>query len=252
MDMRKTFAAVFTLLLICFSCEKLPNPYDNNDDDASNRLVLLELFTTTTDMENCDRANRAADLLKSEEAYKVTVIQWHSSSGDTFGNDTTQARFNYYNVTSMPLAIFDGLEKVYYSSNMYNEYYDAMIVRQEMQTPINLRLSGSVRAGSSIKATIIVNSPPGNGDFYLRMVLLEDGIIYTDKGTSRQYTLNCVARDTFGYYLGDEVRFGAGDSISVSHLFTIDRKWNKERMYVVAFIQNDRQKEILQSAYTNN
>jgi hypothetical protein len=252
----KFFFKVFAFIaLFALACEKLPNPYDGGGT-TSDRKVLLELFTTANDMQNCEQANRAADQLMAdtENMYKLTVIQWHPATDDSLGGDTTQTRFTYYGITSMPTAIFDGLQRVRYSSNQYNDYFNAMDTRQKIPTIITLRLTGSVRAGGDVNATIDVKSPPGTGNFTFYMILVEDAVAYKDKQSGKSYTFNCVARDTFSYYLGDDTKFVAGLSKTISHTFGIDKTWNREKMRVVSFVQNNRSdyKEILQTAVTLN
>lgn len=101
--------------------------------------------------------------------------------------------------------------------------------------------------GSSREARVSVTSSEAlTGNKYLRIVVVE-GIIYDDDaGTNGETEFEFVARNMLPNHQGTALNLGAGEELVVTETFELDPIYTPEEIYIVAFVQDDSNKSVLQ------
>ncbi|MCX7878973.1 MAG: T9SS type A sorting domain-containing protein, partial [Ignavibacteria bacterium] len=112
------------------------------------------------------------------------------------------------------------------------------------------RVSDVRMPGDSIRSTITVNLPSSlpSGNYKLRVMAIEGWVIYsTPPGSNGETHFEHVFRRAYPNTAGTTFSGTAGTH---QYVFTYKRDpvWNDTSIYTVAFIQNDNNKEVLNSA----
>lgn len=215
------------------------------------RVVLVELLTTKI-CTNCPNAEEALDaLLDAYGRDYLCVVAYHDIVGpDPVATAETTERTDWYTddpnhdaqAGSWPTAIFDGGRIVFGAASpelAEAEYAFEITLREQALSPIRLDVTGSVSEGDVSVSVTVQETLPG-GTNTLRIVVIEDGII---DGSDH---FDFVARDIL-----DDVTLEistAGESVLIERSFDVDAGWNTANLDIVAFVQNDSTKEVLQSA----
>jgi hypothetical protein len=124
------------------------------------------------------------------------------------------------------------------------EYRIEIDYRRGFGSPVTVGLSGEIDGGrGEVTVRVMVHDALPAGDYVLRTVVIEDDII------ALSHDFGFSARDI----LDDEplTVSAVGDSAVVQRSFDVDPSWAVENMDVIAFVQNDDSKEILQSGRLN-
>jgi len=205
--------------------------------------VLVEIATGTW-CQYCPGAALGADDLVAN-GHDVAIIEYHN--GDSFANTASNYRNSYYGVSGYPTTHFDGvLEHVggHLSQSIYSTYLP--LYNQRIVIPCNYTASiYGQNTGSNYDVTVIIDledgSPPT--DLTAHLVLTESEIPYNWFGLSE---LNFVCRAMYPDHLGTTVDFAGGDQVIINYNFTLDAGWNTSHVELVAFMQEESSKEILQ------
>lgn len=155
----------------------------------------------------------------------------------------------YYNMNAVPWLNVDGIINDVWPftfSNFNNAYY----TRLAISAPLNITVSDVRIAGDSIRSTITINVPSNlpAGNYRLRVMAIEGWVIYqTPPGSNGETHFEHVFRRAYPNTLGTSFSGTAG---TYQYIFTYKRDpvWNDTSIYTVAFIQNDNNKEVLNSA----
>ena len=208
-------------------------------------LVLIEYFTETG-CYYCPGAQLAADDFVSG-GYPVAIIGYHY--GDAFSNSHTEARFSYYGITGTPTAEFNGAyEKVGGSHNSsvfsywlpsYNSAADDLT---SFTLDMNFETTNDIDFTAHITAKKIASY--SNNTLKIRLVVVETNIPYSWQGLN---VINYAARDMYPNQNGVTVDFSSTDSVAVDIDFSIDPSWNLNNCALIAFLQDDNTKEVLQT-----
>lgn len=207
-------------------------------------MVLVEIGTGTW-CQYCPGAALGADDL-IENGCSVAVIENHN--GDPFANTYSNARNTYYSITGFPTAIFDGQQRFVggdHTLSMY-EYY---LPIYESRIPINsaymIGIFGT-QTGDNYNLTIRVQKvgvTPPYDNIVIQFALTESDIMYNWQG---QDHLNFVERIMSPDQNGTPLDFSSGDIQDINLNFTMGSGWVGDNCELVAFIQNNDDKEILQ------
>ncbi len=223
------------------------------------RVVLAE-FMTMEPCVACPDAEEALDIVLDEYgADELCIVSYHylQAPADPVATPETVARIEWYTDTTdlspyaLPIVIFDGEHEravvgapsVAAAADNYRVEIDH---RKSIGSPLTIGLSGSIAGGGGdVTVRVHVRDPLIAGDYVLRTVVIENDLDmpppYHDYGF--------VARDL----LVDEALTIAvvGDSAIVQRNFTVDPGWVVANMDVIAFVQNDVTKEVLQAGRLN-
>ncbi len=219
------------------------------------RVVLAELITTQP-CANCPNAEEALNLMLDEYgADSLCIVSYHDlqAPSDPVATPETVARIDWYTGTtelpenSWPIVVFDGEHERAVSGAVtvgwaVSNYEIEIDHRKSIGSPLAVGVTGDMSGGGgSVTVRVFVHDPLQAGAYVLRTVVIENDVSlggpYHDYGY--------VARDL----LDDEpLTLGAvGDSAVVQMDFTVDPGWDLEKLDVIAFVQNDDTKEVLQA-----
>jgi hypothetical protein len=243
----------------------------------SKRAVLVELFTATA-CKPCVAADLAFDALgKAFKATEVIRLQYHlhlPNGPNPLANPDTEARAEYYNqvVRTMPAVLFNGKAGAVeggfreHAPEKFTEYRAA--IEPLLETPAKARLKATAkRDGAKIVINVEASAPEDAGDkLRLRMVLVEEQVDYVGSNKLKEHTHvvrafpggvegeKLVAGKPFSKNVPvdlDQVRKDLRDYLKKSNddvpFPTKERPLDLKNLRVVAFVQSDATREILQA-----
>ena len=256
--------------------------------NRGNRVVLAE-FITGAGCEPCTSADLAFDAeLKrySRDELALIVYHMHAPTSDPMSNASAEARFKYYDVRGAPTVFLDG-EHVTPGEGMKSEaqrVFDALDqeVARRLAKPeaAHIKLAGNLENGI-VKVNAVVDGVQDSGHpLRLMLALLENEVSYSGENGLRFHPMVArnvatpVASEPAGFVVeaGRRGRFQysfALDEISTENLRYYDwyvadlykrvgiKATFREKRYVidpknlsvVAFIQDQATKQVLQAAY---
>ncbi|MCF8234198.1 MAG: Omp28-related outer membrane protein [Bacteroidales bacterium] len=228
------FTAIFFLTAGTIQAQQVEREY-----------VLLEIVTSTT-CYYCPGAAMGADDLV-DNGHDAAVINYHISDG--YSNNYSNSRASYYQITGTPTAYFDGTIKISGGSNtesLYNDYLQMYNQRKPINSSFTLDVTGEMYGMNNYKATVDVEKVAGYSGTNLRLhlALTESNIQQSWQG---QDHLNFVLRLMVPDQYGTSLDFSGGDTQTVELEFSLDQSWVRENMEVVAFVQDNSTKEVLQA-----
>jgi len=224
------------------------------------RKVIFEKWTSST-CGPCASQNPSWHAWSLQYWDTITTVAYHvgwpSPGNDPmYLHNPTQSydRRYYYGINSVPCAMVDGLQMTggcagcSYSNSetCLGNYYRA---RRNVSTPVAISVVDTRIAGDSIKAditvTLLSNLPAGN--YYLRVMAIEHLIKYaTPPGTNGETQFPDVFRKSFPTSTGTLIQNTAG-TYNFTFKYKIDPVWVNLEMYTLAFVQNDGNKEVMNS-----
>jgi len=250
----------------------------------SGRVVLAELFTGS-ECPPCVASDLAFDnLMAGYERKAVVVLEYHLHipRPDPMTNKDTEARAKFYSVNSTPSVLLGGVEKLVgggsknTSKNRYDLYSYVIDQKLATQSPASVEVEGSLnKSVLSVKAG--AKAPGSAGDLKLRVALVEDVVHF--KGSNNLSEHRSVVRRMIGSPEGIALKDGKAslaEEVDIAALVqslkdyldkyeqeppsgsAANREFKfKEKKHeidagnlsLVAFIQNDETKEILQACY---
>jgi hypothetical protein len=209
---------------------------------AEQRCVLVEYFTAVT-CEPCTTTWMVLDTLTQfYSADSLAIIRYYPDAGDPFYQSESGSIQGYYGAYFYPWAFFDGPDNVFGS---YPEQYTAMIESHLAEpSPLDMNLAVAYdtlsREGTAVCCMTAVDSV-SSSSLYLRYVLVESELPYG--GTVH----NQVLRAAFPSALGTPIEIGQGETCGDTVTFTLDPLWQPENCDLVAFVQDQPSKEVIQS-----
>jgi hypothetical protein len=209
---------------------------------AEQRCVLVEYFTAVT-CAPCTTTWTVLDTLTQfYSAESLAIIRYYPDPGDPFYQSEAASIQGYYGAYFYPWAFFDGPDDVFGS---YPEQYTAKIESLlAVPSPLDMNLAVAYdtlsREGAAVCCMMATDSVSGS-DLYLRYALVESELPY---GGAMH---NQVLRAAFPSALGTPIEIGQGETCGDTVTFTLDSLWQPENCDLVAFIQNQPTKEVIQS-----
>lgn len=244
---------------------------------ANQRRVLVELFTGAQ-CGPCLAADLAFDgVEKSYPPAEVVLLQYHLHipGPDPLSNDEAQARGKYYDeeVDGTPTVLFNGKLKSKASGGgsmddakeKFQDYRDVIDGLLEQTTPLKLTAQ-AVRKGDKLEITATAADVPNPGEkIRLRLALVEEAVRYVGANQARFH--HHIVRELPGGAAGLPLKTKTGKQQATVDLAQLRDKLKEyvadlgkktpfpndsppldlKNLYVVAFVQNDENKEVLQS-----
>lgn len=208
-------------------------------------MVVLEIGTGTW-CQYCPGAAMGADDLIAN-GHNVAVVEYHN--GDSYTNAASDARNNYYNLTGYPTANFDGtLTEVggSHTVSMYPNYLPLVEARNAVLSSFTVGITGT-STGNDYNVTINVNKVAdyAGTNLVVHLVLTESDIPQSWQGMTE---LNFVERLMAPDHNGTPISFSSGNFQFINLTFTKDPAWIAANCELIAFIQDNTTKEILQGS----
>jgi hypothetical protein len=154
----------------------------------------------------------------------------------------------YYGMNAMPWLNSDGIINDIWPftiANLDNGFYGRLAI----PAPLTITVTDQRIAGDSIRATVNINLPSNlpSGNYKLRVMAIEKWVIYTTPpGSNGETIFEHVFRRAYPNTTGTTFNGLAGNQ---QFIFTYkkDPVWKDTSMITIAFIQNDNNKEVLNS-----
>ncbi|HCN37220.1 MAG TPA: hypothetical protein DIS94_05855 [Bacteroidetes bacterium] len=221
--------------------------------NAGDRTIFIERFTSST-CPPCATNNPILDSwLATQDPAKVQGIAYHMN-WPAPGNDPmylyntidNTTRRTYYNVNSIPQGRFDGTTTLVYNSGALTSLYDQ---RVNQLSPLSIFLTTQPLGTDSTEVTVQVycETAMENPNVSLQIAVLERLIQYvTPPGTNGETSFHDVMRRLLPGG-GTVLTLTPGQMVTVKQKFYNDPNWNAAQVKVVAWVQRNDTKEVIQS-----
>jgi hypothetical protein len=238
----KYYVIAFTALLL-FNAAPLP---------AQQRTVLCEMFTSTT-CPPCVGANQAFDTWLGTYAKKnrVAVVKYHvwwpAPGNDPFyfANKTqASTRNSFYGNNYAPHMFIDGSD----GGSSYSPWPATIESELAKESPLEISMKGSVK-GSDLTVTLTVKSGSAAipaGTLRLHVAFTESGLVYT--GTNGDPNHDHVMRSMVSDAGGEVFTISANETKTFTRTVALDPSWVLSKSRVVAFVQVQETRSIVQAS----
>lgn len=220
------------------------------------RTVLLEEFTSVT-CKPCTTATPIINSLIEQKQGRVVSIRYHMnfpSEGDPWYEANTQhngARAQYYTVQSLPYGRLDGAVNVSVTSE--GDVFDKAEDRLSQQSPILLEVT-QTREGNQANVRVKATAGADLSDGHRLHVVALESHIHDERFQGGKWNnekdFEDVMRTLVTGSEGAEFAIASEDVKELTFQYTIGEGWQANQMYVVAFVQNDFTKQIVQAGYS--
>ena len=225
-----------TILLIAVVLGMLPTAFAQSKDNVARECVLFEVFTGVRCPYCPAAANAIAQMM--DEGLAIAPVAYHTTafSTDLYYTNETNARANYYNISSYPTLKADGVTGMSgggnASENMYSYYRNYYNQRVNMASPFTIDLSYECVEGTTCRVNCTVNQVGecNGADVRVFIALTQCNINVNWQG---MHGLHHVCRDMIPSQTGTPF---TGSSMTISETFEMN--WPKEDCYLTAWVQN--------------
>jgi len=243
--MRIQFNIVLVLLILFIQGESF---------SQAPRKVLFEEWTSST-CGPCASNNPILNAFIEAHIDTITAVKYHvgwpgAGNDPMYLHNPTESydRRYYYGVNAVPWLNVDGVILDVWPFSVSN-FQNAMVTRLGVPAPLAVTVTDLRIPGDSNKATVVVNilSNLPSGSYFLRVMAVEKKVIYTTPpGTNGETIFPEVFRKSFPNSQGTSLPTTAG-TYSYVFKYKINPVWVDSMIYTIAFIQNDANKEVLNS-----
>ncbi len=165
-----------------------------------------------------------------------------NAENPTMHNGRTQ----YYNVTGVPHYVFLGTVRGHPAS-VANIGSSVNALRSQM-SPITINVT-ETRTGSSATVEVEVHSSQELTNKKLRIAVVEQNVVFTTPpGSNGEKEFPWVVRRMLPDHNGTTISIAANETKKFTQNYTLQSSWDKSKVYIVAFIQDDGTKEVYQAA----
>jgi len=180
-----------------------------------------------------------------EYGHNVAVIENHN--GDSLANNYSNARNSYYGITGYPTVFFDGILSVVGgsgSSSMYSSYVPKVDQRNAVMSDFTIDVEFEGTDGDYM-TTIVIDNVGGSTatNLVLQVVITESKLPIVWGLTDVQDFVNRLMVPDQN---GTPLDFTGGSTQTIELDFSTGSWWDIDNCEIVAFVQNNTTKEILQ------
>lgn len=178
------------------------------------------------------------------------MISYHPS--DPFTNASAVQRNSYYSVSGTPDTKMDGTQEVLggvHTGTVFGSFRAYFDTRKLVPSPLAIELSTTYDSASRQGHLVAIIRNPGTSGVsgQLQVALTESHIYYVWQNMD---SLHHVERAMLPDANGEAVTVAPGESLTRTRDFALDPAWNARNCELVAFVQNNSTKEVLQGART--
>lgn len=248
-----------------------PTAYAGRKDKEANKVAVFELFTGAQ-CPPCVAADVAFDaLLKSYKPTELVLIQYHVHipGPDPLTNADTVARGKYYGITSAPTSLFNGTRGggtggvMAASENKFNQYVG--VIDPILEKTTEVKVGGkATRIGDKVSIALEVTGGDGD-DMKLRVLVCEENVRYVGSNQIRfhHHVVRAMPGGADGIAIKDKAfkHTTSADLGDVKKTLTKylddyaavrpfpkpERPMEMKALKVIALVQNDKTKEIVQA-----
>lgn len=199
--------------------------------------VLVEMGTATWSSA-CANETQMINQMKDDDL-QISIINYHLN--DPFANQYANQRASFYNIQNLPFPIIGGQEVIVGDYSSYLSNYN-----ESFNTPSSFSISSS---GYFSEDTLILNLSIEKIDTYLSdtislyLAITESNIEIEWHGLTE---VNEVERIMSPNGNGDSLDFSNSSILNFTKKILFHSDWNPHNMEMIAFIQNDTSKQVLQ------
>ena len=225
-----------TLLFLAVAIGLVPTAFAQTKDNVARECVLFELFTGVRCPYCPAAANGVAQML--EEGLAIAPVAYHTTAFSTepYITNETNARANYYAISSYPTLKADGITGMSGGGNAsqstYSNYRNYYNQRINLPSPFTIDLSYEPVDGTScrVNCTVTQVGDCSGSDVRVFIALTQCNI---DVGWQGMQGLHHVCRDMIPSQTGTPF---TGPTMTVRETFRMS--WPKEDCYLTAWVQN--------------
>ena len=227
--MKKLFLSVVVMLF-------MSTVFAQTKDNVARECVLFEIFTGVRCPYCPAAANGIAQMM--EEGLAIAPVAYHTTAFSTeeYYTNETNARANYYSISSYPTLKADGVTGMSgggnANENMYSYYMNYYNQRINVPSPFTIDLSYEPVDGTScrVNCTVTQVGDCNGSDVRVFIALTQSNI---DVGWQGMQGLHHVCRDMIPTQTGT---LFTGPTMTISETF--EMHWPKEDCYLTAWVQN--------------
>jgi PKD repeat protein len=221
-----------------------------------NRMILIEHFTNSSDVD-CYQADSVLDALTSNHPSNVINLQYHTSypPNDPFNADNpvvpTTRQF-YYNLSNVPFAIINGgkesSQRIDFQTTHLNQ--EQVIIQSLYDSDFNLNIrTMKVNNILYIEPTIAALADVPDMEISLRIAVIHPEIKGIT-GNNGDTLFRNVVRDMIPGPAGTTIYrpWNMGETLTLVQAWEISNEVESDSLRVIAFIQNESSREIIQAA----
>lgn len=217
---------------------------------GAKKYVLFEHFTQAS-CGPCATQNPAFQRLYLQNETQVHHIAYHTSwpGFDPMYEDNpseSTTRVQYYSVSGVPDMLTDGGDSKSPASVTQAEI-DAIVSET---SPISISVEEE-RTGTegTVNVSVKTHEEVPNGNWRIRVAVIEKDKIYASApGSNGEREFPNIFRKMLTSMSGESFEAAPiGETTDFSYSYDVQEAWNSEQLYVVAFVQNESTKEVLNS-----
>ena len=259
----KKFTLLFSITLLMMIC------FCHLTYAQAQRLVLVEEFTQAS-CPPCASQNPAFDDLLLSNTDKVVTLKYHTSwpgvdEMNAQQPTDVQSRVTYYNITGVPMGAVNGFVWPDYDgyTSSYDQYLGAPYQFTQglidsmygISTPFNLSSSYALSQDlDSVYVTVTVTAVGSYSGSLIGQVAVIEKVVSFDSppGSNGETQFDAVMKKMLPSASGTTLSssWNAGDTYTYTVGWKLSNIYNMNELAVVAFIQNNTSKEVMQSAYS--
>jgi hypothetical protein len=158
----------------------------------------------------------------------------------------------YYAINGVPTAAVNGViyQKVNASYNGAPSDTVALsnaLAAAPATSPIGITITEQA-AGASVSVDVAVTSAQAISGKKLRIAVTEGHHYYASAGSNGEKDFYYIMRQMLPDAMGTDLTLGAGETRHFPGSYTLDTAWNADKIYIVAWVQDDATKDVLQAA----
>ena len=217
---------------------------------SAKRFATFEHFTQAS-CPPCADQNPIFQEFFNQNTNNAHHVAYHTSWPGTdpmYNENPTDVdnRVDYYDVQGVPTIVVSGLEQTNPVSVDGGTLDGIAISGSPIQVLVENNIDGTT-GSASITINAINDLPAGN--YSLQTVVVEQMIEYSSPpGSNGERDFPNVMRQMLPDYAGTSVgAMEAGETMTYDFDYTMNAAWNVDEIYVIAFLQNEDTKEIVNS-----
>ncbi|MDH7515665.1 MAG: Omp28-related outer membrane protein [Bacteroidota bacterium] len=157
---------------------------------------------------------------------------------------------DYYGINGVPTVVVNGRPPARVTGGWDGAPSDTIalnnaLARYPETSPLAITVSEQA-SGSQVDVEVAVTSSEAVSGKKLRIVVVEGYHFYASAGTNGEKDFPYIARAMLPSPAGIDFAIAANETKRFDQSFTLDAEWNAEALFVVAFIQDDATREVLQ------
>lgn len=241
--------------IILGGCGKELPLSSGGSSEGYDRVVLAEFYTAVW-CPNCPKAEAALEQLVEEETIEqLAIVAWHplsAGSGDPDGIPEADTRLGGYDsrhggIAGLPTVQINGLTRFVGAQTpeiAYENYKGSYDIEHTFKSPIELTLTPEI-VGNSLNTNISIAFVP---DTMLAQMEITLVVVENEADNSSPYGPEVwpyLARAT-KTKMADIT--GGSNPFVCAETIALDDDWNRDHLYIVAFVQEPGYGEVLQAS----